>query len=107
MLNTLHSTMLMARGHDTHLQRLAKTFPGDPNWPKDIVWDVFNLMLGGALIPTKPIAASCYDSQWGKKKNAAKCTDIISNFTDAYFHQHNPTFKILAYLPGKNLYAKE
>jgi hypothetical protein len=42
-----------------------------------------------------------------QKKNAAKCTDIISNFTDAYFHQHNPTFKILAYLPGKNLYAKE
>jgi hypothetical protein len=57
----------------------CKTFPGDQNWPKDEIWDEFNSLLGGALISTVPIAAPCYDSEWGPK-DLAKCNDIISKF---------------------------
>lgn len=51
---------------DVRIQRAAsascKTFPGDSEWPQESVWDIFNVLLGGALIPTKPIAAPCYDT---------------------------------------------
>ena len=68
----------------------CKTFPGDPQWPNDTIWDIFNLLLGGSLIPTKPAAASCYDSKWGKK-DAAKCAHVASNFTNPLFHEADPT----------------
>jgi hypothetical protein len=68
----------------------CKTFPGDDAWPKDIIWDIFNVLLGGALIPTKPIAASCYDTKWGKK-DAAACSDVTNNFTSPLFHSADPT----------------
>lgn len=79
---------------DVRVRRAAsascKTFPGDSEWPQEFVWDVFNALLGGALIPTKPIAAPCYDTQWGKK-DSAKCTDITNNFTNPLFHEADPT----------------
>ena len=79
---------------DARVRRAAsascKTFPGDLAWPKEIVWDIFNVLLGGALIPTKPIAASCYDSKWGKK-DGAKCTEVANKFTDPLFHHADPT----------------
>jgi hypothetical protein len=79
---------------DARVRRTAsascKTFPGDSEWPKEIVWDIFNVLLGGALIPTKPIAASCYDSKWGKK-DGAKCTEVANKFTDPLFHHADPT----------------
>jgi len=59
----------------------CKTFPGDPDWPKDIIWDIFDLLLGGALIPTVPLAAPCYDTPWGKK-DTAKCAKLLSNWTN-------------------------
>jgi hypothetical protein len=68
----------------------CKTFPGDAAWPQDSVWEIFNVLLGGALIPTKPVAASCYDSPWGKK-DAAMCSDVINNFTNPLFHHADPT----------------
>ena len=77
-----------------HARRAAaaecKTFPGDPTWPKNIIWDIFNVLLGGALIPTKPVSAPCYDSKWGKM-DAARCADVTKNFTNAYFHTDDPT----------------
>lgn len=39
----------------------CKVFPGDSAWPADDVWDIFNDLLGGALIKTVPIASSCYN----------------------------------------------
>ena len=68
----------------------CKTFPGDSEWPRDTIWDIFNALLGGALLPTKPAATSCYDSKWGKK-DAAKCADVTSNFTNPLFHEADPT----------------
>jgi hypothetical protein len=86
---------------DTRVRRAAsascKTFPGDSDWPKEIVWDIFNVLLGGALIPTKPIAAPCYDSKWGKK-DSAKCTDITNNFTNPLFHEADPTSSMSCFL---------
>jgi hypothetical protein len=79
---------------DSAVRRTAsascKTFPGDAAWPKDIIWEIFNVLLGGALIPTKPAAASCYDSKWGMK-DAAKCRDVTNNFTSPLFHHADPT----------------
>ncbi|KAF2133002.1 FAD binding domain-containing protein [Dothidotthia symphoricarpi CBS 119687] len=68
----------------------CKTFPGDSTWPKDYVWDLLNVFLGGALIPTVPIAASCYDTQWGAK-DATECSAVINNFTNPLFHHSDPT----------------
>ena len=68
----------------------CKTFPGDPMWPKDDLWNLFDILLGGALIPTKPIAASCYDSKWGVKGTKA-CANIAINFTSPFVHLSDPT----------------
>lgn len=57
----------------------CKAFPGDADWPDNEVWDEFNSLLGGALISTVPIAAPCYDSEWGPK-DMTKCNDVISKF---------------------------
>lgn len=45
-----------------HATAACKVFPGDPGWPVESVWNVFNALLGNALIPTKPLGAPCYDS---------------------------------------------
>jgi hypothetical protein len=78
----------------------CRTFPGDPTWPKDLVWDIFNLLLGGALIPTVPIAASCYDTQWGKK-DATECTNVANNFTNPLFHHADPTSNMWPIFQGR------
>jgi hypothetical protein len=78
----------------------CKTFPGDATWPKDNVWEIFNVLLGGALIPTIPIAASCYDTQWGKK-TATKCADVVSNFTNPLFHHADPTSNMWPIFQGR------
>jgi hypothetical protein len=58
----------------------CKTFPGDALWPQEWIWDIFDTLLGGALIKTVPIAAPCYP---GPYYNAARCTVVVSNWTDA------------------------
>lgn len=50
----------LTAGH--HATAACKIFPGDPGWPVESVWNVFNALLGNALIPTKPLGAPCYDS---------------------------------------------
>ncbi|KAH8602673.1 FAD/FMN-containing isoamyl alcohol oxidase-like protein MreA [Bisporella sp. PMI_857] len=67
----------------------CKVFPGDDAWPSETEWNVFNDLLGGALIPTIPIAAPCYQN-WGIY-DASKCSSIIANFTSTYFHEADPT----------------
>lgn len=62
----------------------CKSFPGYDSWPELVIWDVFNRLLDGALVPTVPIAAPCYDTKWGGKSEA-KCTNVINNFTNPLF----------------------
>lgn len=38
----------------------CKTSPGDALWPQKWIWKIFDVLLGGALIETVPIAAPCY-----------------------------------------------
>lgn len=63
---------------------LCKAFPGDARWPDEDIWETFNALLDGALIPTIPIAAPCYDTKWGPK-DAAKCDSAVSRSGDANF----------------------
>ncbi|ROW06836.1 hypothetical protein VMCG_04033 [Cytospora schulzeri] len=68
----------------------CKTYPGDSLWPSDDVWSVFDLLLGGALIETKPAASPCYDD-FGNY-NASQCTWLNANWAnDSYFQTDDPT----------------
>lgn len=58
----------------------CKTYPGDFLWPSSLVWTVFDLITGGALIKTKPYASPCYDD-FGNY-NAAKCATISNNWSN-------------------------
>lgn len=61
----------------------CKTYPGDLLWPSTLLWDVFDLLLGGALIQTKPFASPCYDD-FGNY-NAAQCATVTNNWSnDSY-----------------------
>lgn len=60
---------------------ICKTFPGDLNYPKPLVWSIFDTLLGGALIKTTPVAAPCYKSSG--VYDEAKCADISNRFTKA------------------------
>ncbi|KAF5872124.1 putative fad binding domain protein [Botrytis fragariae] len=66
----------------------CKVFPGDAEWPADDVWDIFNDLLGGALIKTIPIASSCYND-WNY--NADKCAFVTDNWTNSTMHEEDPT----------------
>lgn len=61
----------------------CKTFPGDKDWPRDEEWDVLNILTGGSLIKTVPLAAPCYNG-W-PQRDAAECAYIQSKWTDPLF----------------------
>ncbi|KAJ5594341.1 uncharacterized protein N7459_000549 [Penicillium hispanicum] len=63
----------------------CKVFPGDFWWPLPIVWDLFDVLLGGALIKTVPLASSCYSS-W-PEYNSKQCATITSDWTDSSLHR--------------------
>ncbi|KAB5532765.1 FAD binding domain-containing protein [Coniochaeta sp. 2T2.1] len=68
----------------------CKTYPGDFLWPIDLVWTVFDLLTGGALIKTKPFASPCYNN-FGNY-NAAKCANIDANWSNnSYLSTEDPT----------------
>jgi hypothetical protein len=60
----------------------CKVYPGDFWWPSKLVWNLFDAFLGGALIKTVPLAASCYKS-WPDEYNAATCSSITDDWTDS------------------------
>jgi hypothetical protein len=57
----------------------CKAFPGDWNYPRKVVWNIFDLLLGGSLIKTTPVAAPCYKSSG--VYDEARCEHISSRFT--------------------------
>lgn len=59
----------------------CKTFPGDFLWPKEPVWKLLDLITGGALIKTVPIAASCYDNLG--VYNKARCSYVTDNWSNS------------------------
>src|SRR5262245_47946507 len=58
----------------------CKTYPGDLLWPVKLVWDLFDVLLGGALEPIVPIASVCYPKSQYNNYNAAKCNVVINNW---------------------------
>lgn len=83
----------------------CKSFPGDPGWPAGDVWDTFDQLLGRALIPTKPLGAPCYDSEWGAK-DEAECANIISNATNTEFLITDPTANFWPIFQGRTCQPK-
>ncbi|PGH21611.1 hypothetical protein AJ80_03044 [Polytolypa hystricis UAMH7299] len=67
----------------------CKTFPGDFFWPSKVIWKVFNLLTGGALIETVPIGAVCYNST--KHYDEAKCQNLLDNWTKSETHANDPS----------------
>lgn len=55
----------------------CRCFPGDACWPSKADWDLFNTTLGGKLVATTPIAASCHDSAFGPY-DSQRCAKLRS-----------------------------
>lgn len=83
----------------------CKTFPGDSDWPSENIWNLFDKLLGNALIPTKPLGAPCYDSQWGEK-DAEQCDVIVKNMTNANFISADPTANYWPIFEGRTCQPK-
>ncbi|CAG5182752.1 uncharacterized protein ALTATR162_LOCUS10317 [Alternaria atra] len=79
----------------------CKAFPGDSNYPKEWVWSVFDLLLGGALIKTTPIAAPCYKNSAWNDYDEGKCADISARFTTADLHTSDPTSMMWPLFQGR------
>lgn len=62
----------------------CKNFPGDSAmFPGTVTTTVFNLLLGGSLIHTKPFASPCFPDF--QNQDSAKCAEITSNwFNNSY-----------------------
>ncbi|GJC87857.1 FAD-linked oxidoreductase sor8 [Colletotrichum liriopes] len=58
----------------------CKTFPGDPLYPNELVWKVFDLLTGGALIKTIPLGAACYA---GEHYDAERCQYLLDNWSNS------------------------
>lgn len=60
----------------------CKVFPGDRHWPSQSAWSTLDNLLGGALIKTVPLAASCYAS-W-PQYDSDECERISSEWGDSH-----------------------
>lgn len=83
-----NQSALFQFGNSTNSSTLAartvsgcKVYPGDLSWPSKLVWSLFDTFLGGALIKTVPLAASCYSS-WDEY-DADTCATITDDWTNS------------------------
>jgi hypothetical protein len=58
----------------------CKTFPGDALFPGKTVWNILDLLTGGAIISTVPLGAACYE---GEHYDADKCEFLLSNWANS------------------------
>ncbi|KAI1652288.1 FAD-binding domain-containing protein [Daldinia loculata] len=68
--------------------RVCKTYPGDRSWPVRPIWDLLNILLGGALVEGVPTAAPCY-SDW-PQYDKAKCASITSQWQTPQYQLSQP-----------------
>ncbi|KAJ5397076.1 hypothetical protein N7509_005189 [Penicillium cosmopolitanum] len=78
----------------------CKVFPGDWLWPSEWVWWLFDELLGGALIKTVPLAASCYKS-W-PEYDANECETLTSEWTDSNIHAADPASVMWPLFEGRS-----
>ncbi|KAF2753067.1 hypothetical protein EJ05DRAFT_490472 [Pseudovirgaria hyperparasitica] len=77
----------------------CKVFPGDHNWPSPQEWQAFDFLLGGALVPTVPIAAPCYQDFGIYSKE--KCDAVMENFGTTELHEADPTSMMWPIFQGR------
>ncbi|KAL2757706.1 hypothetical protein ACRALDRAFT_1074639 [Sodiomyces alcalophilus JCM 7366] len=77
----------------------CKTFPGDPDWPSDFVWNLFNVLVGGALRKPAPLAAPCYAGVFGPV-NHGECQRVAGEWTTSKLHFDHPTSIMSPLLAG-------
>lgn len=79
-----------SHGADKHTRSTGKckVFPGDDQWPSQSAWSALDNLLGGALIKTVPLAASCYSS-W-PEYDSEECARISSQWTDSHLQLVHP-----------------
>ncbi|GJC97942.1 FAD binding domain-containing protein [Colletotrichum higginsianum IMI 349063] len=65
----------------------CKSVPGDSSWPSDFSWKTLNLVTGGRLVKTTPVAQSCYD---GPAKDLDECAYVTKMWSDQDFQTSNP-----------------
>jgi hypothetical protein len=58
----LASVLFCATTVSCQTQGECKNFPGDSKWPSISEWDAFNTTVGGRLVRTVPLGASCHGS---------------------------------------------
>ncbi|CAG8948804.1 hypothetical protein HYFRA_00001927 [Hymenoscyphus fraxineus] len=66
----------------------CRVYPGDLLWPNTIIWTQFDVLLGGALIKTVPLAAPCYN---GPHFDPVKCADLTADWQNSNIHAADPT----------------
>ncbi|RAH78611.1 FAD-binding domain-containing protein [Aspergillus japonicus CBS 114.51] len=67
----------------------CKIYPGDAAWPSTSHWSILDQALGGALVKTVPLAATCYPA-WSAYYNQTACEEISSDWTVSYLHAADP-----------------
>ncbi|KAF7162415.1 hypothetical protein CNMCM6106_009389 [Aspergillus hiratsukae] len=77
----------------------CKVMPGDRAWPCDLIWEIFNLLLGDRLVKTTPLAAYCYPD-W-PEYDAAKCASITAQWLSSDLHMANPASIMLPLYEGR------
>jgi hypothetical protein len=74
------NSTLSARTRRARRSLRCKTMPGDLMYPNQTAWNVFDLLLGGALEKIVPIGSSCYKNSEYNNYDAAKCANLVKNF---------------------------
>ncbi|RGP67741.1 hypothetical protein FSPOR_5931 [Fusarium sporotrichioides] len=66
----------------------CKIFPGDKVFPGKFIWNVLDLLTGGALISTVPLGSACYK---GEHYDEDKCLYLKENWHNSTTHIDDPT----------------
>ncbi|GIK00952.1 hypothetical protein Aspvir_004982 [Aspergillus viridinutans] len=100
---TISSMLTFASTNSTSVSKRSlhqcKVMPGDGAWPNDLIWGIFNLLLGNRLVKTTPLAAYCYPD-W-PEYDAAKCATITSQWISSDLHMADPASIMLPLYEGR------
>ncbi|KAJ1707273.1 hypothetical protein G4B84_002348 [Aspergillus flavus NRRL3357] len=83
--------------------RSCKVMPGDVSWPKNLLWNTLDTLLGKRLIKTVPLAAYCYP-EW-PEYDADKCANITSQWAVSNLHMDDPVSIMLPRYEGRTCMA--
>ncbi|KAE8308541.1 hypothetical protein BDV41DRAFT_568109 [Aspergillus transmontanensis] len=83
--------------------RSCKVMPGDVSWPRDLLWNTLDTLLGKRLIKTVPLAAYCYP-EW-PEYDADICANITSQWAVSNLHMDDPASIMLPLYEGRTCMA--